>query len=119
MNLKLYLSIKNSAMSNEKTIIPCDDDICFMTRSETVFSLNTRSVILQLLIAYTYHVHLARDAVLPVVPEHGDAADADGYRPRGAHQQPRHQLRHVAAIMQWVHYRYIPENHQIIFYRRK
>lgn len=56
----------------------------------------------------TYHVHFASDTLVPVVPEHGYAADADGDRPRGAHQQPRHQLRHVPAVVQRVHYCYVP-----------
>ena len=64
---------------------------------------------------YMYHIHLARDSFAPVVPEHGDAADADGHRPREAHHQTRHQLRHVAAVVQRVHYRYVPAN-MLYFY---
>lgn len=45
---------------------------------------------------------------MPVVPEHRDAADAEGHRPREAHHQARHQLRHVPAVVKRVHYRYVP-----------
>lgn len=45
---------------------------------------------------------------MPVVPEDGYAADAERHGPGRAHQQPRHQLGHVTAVVQRVHYRYVP-----------
>lgn len=45
---------------------------------------------------------------MPLIPKHRDAADADGDGPGGAHQQARHQLCHVAAVVERMYYRYIP-----------
>lgn len=49
---------------------------------------------------------------MPLVPEYRYAADAHGHRPRGAHQHSSHQLRHVPAVMERVHDRYVPVTHE-------